>query len=88
MASTAAQRQAKYRRQAIERSQEEGGEARLVVWLSLSTKIALARLARHHGVSRREVLARLIQAADDAEIEKIEMNTPEWKRYFGEAAAQ
>ncbi len=82
MATTAAQRQAKYRREAVARNKEEGGDVRLSLWLALSAKTALIRLAQAQGISQRAMLERLIYAADEAAIEKIETNSEAWNQYF------
>lgn len=65
MATTSAERQAKYR--ARKREASEG--KRLDCWLSTDAHHALARLARHQGVSTRAVLEALILTADKANLE-------------------
>lgn len=53
------------------------------MWVESGTALALARLARHEGVTQRAVLERLVRAADDAVLRGIEPETPAWDMYFG-----
>lgn len=62
MATTSAERQRAYR--AKRPCAGENGERRLQVWVSTATALALARLARHVGVTRRAFLEELILDAD------------------------
>ena len=62
MAKTAAQRQADYRGRRA--TAGDNGERRINTWVSTGAALALARLAQHHGLSRRELLERLVLAAD------------------------
>ncbi len=65
MAQTNAQRQAAYR---ARRADAGGGQGdkRHNGWISTKADLALNRLARHHGLTRRAMLERLIQDADEA----------------------
>ena len=80
MATTNAQRQAAYRRRARHK------DSRLSVWVNTSAALALARLARHDGVSQRQVIERLITQADDAVYAGLELDSPEWAAYSGVTA--
>ena len=51
-----AKRQAEYRKRHI----KEGSDQRLNVILGLDTKLALDRMARHFGVSNKELLERVL----------------------------
>ena len=42
----------------------ENGERRLQTWVSTAADLALDRLARHHQVTRKEMLERLLVQAD------------------------
>lgn len=64
MATSSAERQRAYRQRRPEAG--DNGERRLQCWLSTSAKLALDRLAGHHGTSKRAVLERLILEADKA----------------------
>jgi hypothetical protein len=81
MAKTAAQRQADYRarRPFVDNGE---GERRLNMWIGTRVDLALARLANHYRVTKREMLERLI-AAEDARIAgSIALDSPEWNQYF------
>ena len=54
-------------------------------WVATGAALALRRLARREGVPQREVLERLIGAADAEVIAGLEPGTPEWGEYFGHA---
>ena len=62
MATTSAERQRAYR--AKRPCAGENGERRLQAWVSTATALALARLARHAGMTRRAFLEKLILDAD------------------------
>ncbi len=62
MAMSAAERQRAYRRS--RQTAGENGERQINAWVSTGAALALARLARRDGVTRRDVLERLILAAD------------------------
>ena len=63
---------------------EGEGEQPLSIWISLSSYLALRRLAAHYGVTQRQVLEHLIDREDQAVTDGMERNSPEWQRYFGE----
>ncbi len=79
MAKTTAERQAAYRR----RSQIGDGYYRLNGWINMQAYFALGRLARRYGVTRREMIERLVVAEDDRIRSGIDLDTPEWDAYFG-----
>lgn len=64
MAKTAAERQREYRRRRALAG--ANGEKRLGLWTPTGTALALRRLARHRGVTQREVLVHLIAQAEAA----------------------
>jgi len=80
MAMTAAERQAAYRKKRPMAG--ENGERRINTWVSTSAALALARLARHHGATNREMLERLITAADDEITAKLDYPSPQWAAYM------
>lgn len=59
---TNAQRQAEYR--ARRKFAGDNGERRINTWVSTAAKLGLTRLARHYGVTEREMLERLVEEAD------------------------
>lgn len=79
MPQTTAQRQAAYRA----RRTTGDGDYRLNTWISTASHLALRRLARRYGVTRRALLERLILAADQELVDTLELDTPEWDHYFG-----
>ncbi|MDD5707050.1 MAG: hypothetical protein PHR35_14090 [Kiritimatiellae bacterium] len=78
MAKTSAERQAAYR----SRRNDGEGERRLNGWISVKAYLALDRLARRYGVTKREWLERMVIAADDDVLRTLELDTPEWDAYF------
>lgn len=82
MAKTSAQRQQDYRRQRPFAGPEGNGERRLNTWLTTAAGLALDRLARRYGVTKREVLEQLLKAADDEIIASLEPETQAWQDYF------
>lgn len=67
MPLTNAEKQARYR--ANRPFASENGERRITSWVTTSASLSLERLAKHWGISQREVLEKLIEAAAKAEIE-------------------
>lgn len=63
------ERQAKYRASRQTTGPDGDGERRLDCWVSTAAALALVRLARQQGGSKRSVLESLILAADQAELE-------------------
>ncbi|ABM61214.1 hypothetical protein Hhal_0426 [Halorhodospira halophila SL1] len=45
--------------------------------------LALGRLARRYGVTKRAMVERLIVEADEAELRRMDPDAPEWAAYFG-----
>ena len=79
MAKTSAQRQAAYR----SRRHDGEGTRRLCAWISVRAYFALRRLARHHGISQREMIERLAIQADDQIWKTLDYDKPEWNQYIG-----
>lgn len=77
-----AERQAEYRK----RQRRSGKAARLNMWLSLDAALALRRLAKHQGVTRRALLEQLIDAADRAAYDGMRPGSAEWNKYFNVTA--
>jgi hypothetical protein len=83
MGKTGAQRQAAYRAKRPFAGEGENGERRLSTWVNTSASLALARLARHNGLSKRQMLEQLIRVADDATLAAMASDSPAWDAYFG-----
>lgn len=79
MVKTAAERQAAYRA----RRHEGEGDRRLNTWIRSAADLALERLARRYGVTKREMIERMAATADDEVLRTLELGTPEWDAYFG-----
>ena len=81
MVKTNAERQSSYRKRRGEAG--DNGERRINMWVPTGTALALKRLARRNGIPQREMLARLVYAADDAVSKSLEPDSKEWDEYFG-----
>lgn len=79
MAKTAAERQKEYRA----RRNEDEGDRRINTWVTSVTHFALNRLAKRRGVTRRQILEQMICDADEAILQSLELDTPEWDTYLG-----
>ena len=79
MAKTPAERQAAYRKR--REKVGENGERRINTWVKLNTLFALGRLARHNNITRREMLERLIESADENALSKFKRGSPAWRAY-------
>ena len=77
---TPAERQAAYRK--ARSTAGENGERRINTWVSTGATLALARLARHHGMTQREMLERLLFAADDTIVADLDPRSRAWDAYF------
>jgi hypothetical protein len=84
MAKTAAERQKEYRAQRQFAGEDGNGERRINTWVSTRASLALDRLASCYGVTKREMLERLVVGAEDKLLESMKSDSPEWAKYFGE----
>lgn len=82
-AKTNAQRQADYRKSRATAGENGDGECRINAFVSTGTSFALTRLARHHGVTKRELLEKMILGADRKITNSLELDSEEWAKYFG-----
>ena len=82
MAQTAAQRQAAYRARRPIAGREGNGDRRLDVWVSSEVYLALKRLAHRYGITKRQMLERLVSRKDDAVLRTLDPDKPEWDQYF------
>jgi len=80
MAKTAAERQKDYR--AKRPFAGDNGERRLNTWISSSAHFALERLAASYGVTKREMLEKLVIEADEKKLKKLALDTPEGEAYL------
>lgn len=84
MAKTGAQRQKEYRAQRQFAGENGNGERRVSAYVSTRAALALERLAKSYGVTKREMLERLLVAEEDERLQGVKSDSPEWKKYFGE----
>lgn len=64
MPKTPAERQAAYRAKRPLAGVDNNGERRINTWVNTGTALALERLARHNGVTKREMLERIVLAEE------------------------
>ena len=81
MGKSNAERQAEYRARRAEAG--DNGERRLNTWLSTAAALALERLARHHGLTQRAMLERLLIEAQDNVTAGFGIDDPERDKFFG-----
>ena len=82
---TTAQRQAKYRAKRPFAGKDDNGERRINSWVNTGTYLALERLARHYGITKREMLERVVVAEDDR-ITATLVNDDLWEAYHEKRA--
>ena len=85
MAKTAKERQEAYRKRRPHAGTDGNGERRLNTWIGTGASLALDRLSNRYGVTKREMLERLIVTEDKRILSGIELDSPEWDNYFGKA---
>jgi hypothetical protein len=76
---TTKERQADYRKKRP--TSGENGERRINTWVATGASLALKRLAEHYGVTKREMLERLILSADQQIINSLDLDSEEWAQY-------
>jgi hypothetical protein len=79
-ARTAAERQAACRK--ARPTAGENSERRISSWVSTGTTLALNHLARRNGATQRDMLERLIKAADGDIVTTLDSTSPEWAAHF------
>lgn len=82
---TTAQRQATYRAKRPFAGKDDNGERRINTWVNTGTYLALERLARHYGITKREMLERLV-VAEDARITATMVDEELRDAYYGKSA--
>jgi hypothetical protein len=82
-AKTNAQRQADYRKRRVNAGENGDGDQRLNTFISTKAAFALNRLAKSYGVTKRELLEKLLIEADDAIRSQFgdDIDSPEWTAY-------
>jgi hypothetical protein len=84
MAKTAAERQKAYRAQRQFAGEDGNGERRVTAYVSTRAALALDRLAKSYGITKREMMERLLITEEDKVLKKINSDSPEWAKYFSE----
>ena len=82
MAKTPAESQKEYRPQRQFAGEDGNGERRINTWVSTRAALALDRLANSYGVTKREMLEKLIIAEDEKFLRRIKNDEAEWAKYF------
>ena len=85
MAKTAAERQKEYR--ASRQLAGENGERRIAAYVSTRAALALNRLSSSYGVTKRELLEKLLIAEEDKVLRGLNLDSEEGKKYLGESYA-
>jgi hypothetical protein len=84
MAKTLAQRQKEYRDKRQFAGIDGNGERRLNTWVSTRASLALERLAKSHGVTKRDMIERLVVMEEEKLLKSMNSDSPEWRQYFSE----
>jgi hypothetical protein len=84
MAKTLAQRQKAYRDKRQFAGKDGNGERRLNAWVSTRASLALERLAKRYGVTKRDMIERLVVTEEDRLLSGMNSDSPEWRQYFSE----
>jgi hypothetical protein len=82
MAKTPAERQREYRASRPFAGEDGNGERRLNTWVSTGAALALDRLAARYGVTKREMIERLVIAEDERVLKNIKLDSPEGEAYL------
>jgi hypothetical protein len=82
MAKTAAERQKQYR--ARRQFAGDNGERRVSAYVSTQAALALHRLSNSYGVTKRELLERLLIAEEEKVLKGLNLDSPEGRKYLGE----
>lgn len=82
MAKTAAERQREYL--ANRQLAGENGERRVTAYVSTRAALALERLSRSYGVTKRELLEKLLVAEEDKVLQGLDLDSNEGRKYLGE----
>jgi hypothetical protein len=77
MAKTAAERQKAYRAQRQFAGEDGNGERRISAYVSTRAALALDRLAKSYGITKRKLIERLVIAEEDKLLQGINSDSPE-----------
>ena len=80
MAKTGAERQKEYR--AKRPFAGDNGERRVNTWVATRAYLAMERLANRYGVTKRELIERLVIAEEEKVLKDIKLDSPEGEQYL------
>ena len=84
MAKTTAERQKEYRANRQFAGEEGNGERRIAAYVSTRAFLALNRLSNRYGITKRELLEKLLIAEEDKVLEGLDLDSPEGTKYLGQ----
>lgn len=58
------------------------GDSRINTFVTFEANNNLNRLSRYYNLSKRQILELLINTANQKLIDNLEIDSPEWKKYF------
>ena len=82
MAKTPAERQKEYRANRQFAGEDGNGERRINAWVSTRAALALDRLAKRYGVTKREMLERLIISEEEKLLKTRKHDSPDGEAYL------
>jgi hypothetical protein len=82
MAKTPAERQRDLRARRQFRGIDGNGEREIKVWVNTRAALALDRLAASYGVTKREVIERLLIEEQEKVLQKIDIDSPEGEKFL------
>lgn len=80
MAKSNSERQKEYRKNRYNRG--DLGDSRINTFVVFEAANNLSRLSRYYNLSKRQVLELLINTASQKLIDSMEVDSPEWNKYF------
>lgn len=80
MALSNKERQKQYRNSRFNRG--ELGDSRINTFVTFEASNNLKRLSEYYNLSKRQVLELLINTANQKLIDNLEIDSPEWYKYF------
>lgn len=82
MAKTPAERQKKFRARREFAGPDGNGERRISAYVSTRAALALDRLAARYGVTKRELLDRLVIAEEEKVLKGMSLDSPDGEAYL------
>ncbi|EKP2170101.1 hypothetical protein OFY68_003734 [Salmonella enterica] len=80
MAISNSERQRQYRNNRFNRG--VSGDSRINTFITFEASNNLKRLSDYYNLSKRQVLELLINTANQKLIDNMEIDSPEWNKYF------